>query len=184
MKMNKWSSQWTQLMQLREEEWKKKFRTSKGFEPVTLRLPVTGNHLGWNKYQMYLGGGRRFERRRESFLPALLSCQCYCQKQIDCNLSWSVLLLAIEMTSKCSKLCSFWRHRDRFVNYPLERFQSVFFTQPSVTIKRRYERERTRARWVELDFGVFRAPPSYFDPFLFFRISSLCSFRKYRQSKF
>ena len=36
MKMKKWSSQWTQFMQLRKEAWKK-FRTSTGFEPVTLR---------------------------------------------------------------------------------------------------------------------------------------------------
>ena len=34
--MKKWSSQWTQFMQLRKEAWKK-FRTSTGFEPVTLR---------------------------------------------------------------------------------------------------------------------------------------------------
>ena len=134
----------------------------------------------WVKYQMYLGGGGWFERRRESFLPALPSCQCYRWKQIDSNLSWSVLLLTIEMTSKCSKLCSFWRYRDRFVNYPLERFQSVFFTQPSLTIKRRYERERTRTKWLERDCGVFRAPLSYFDPVLFFHISSLCSFTKQR----
>ena len=39
MKMKKWSSQWTQFMQLREEDWQK-FRTSTGFEPVTSRLPV------------------------------------------------------------------------------------------------------------------------------------------------
>ena len=36
MKMKKWSSQWTQFMQLRKEAWKKS-RTSTGFEPVTLR---------------------------------------------------------------------------------------------------------------------------------------------------
>ena len=36
MKMKKWSSQWTQFMQLRKEAWKK-FRTSTGFEPVTSR---------------------------------------------------------------------------------------------------------------------------------------------------
>ena len=35
----KWSSQWTQFMQLRKEAWKK-FRTSTGFEPVTSWLPV------------------------------------------------------------------------------------------------------------------------------------------------
>ena len=34
MKMKKWSSQWTQFMQLRKEAWKK-FRTSTGFELVT-----------------------------------------------------------------------------------------------------------------------------------------------------
>ena len=39
MKMKKWSSQWTQFMQLRKETWKK-FRTSTGFEPVISRLPV------------------------------------------------------------------------------------------------------------------------------------------------
>ena len=37
MKMKKWSSQWTQFMQLRKEAWKK-FRTSTGFEPVTSRF--------------------------------------------------------------------------------------------------------------------------------------------------
>ena len=37
MKMKKWSSRWTQFMELRKEAWKKKFRTSTGFEPVTLR---------------------------------------------------------------------------------------------------------------------------------------------------
>ena len=36
LKMKKWSSQWTQFMQLRKEAWKK-FRTSTGFEPVTSR---------------------------------------------------------------------------------------------------------------------------------------------------
>ena len=37
MKMKKWSSQWTEFMQLRKEAWKKKkkFGTSTGFEPVT-----------------------------------------------------------------------------------------------------------------------------------------------------
>ena len=39
MKVQKWSSQWTQFMQVRKEAWKK-FRTSTGFEPVTSRLPV------------------------------------------------------------------------------------------------------------------------------------------------
>ena len=39
MKMKKWSSQWTQFMQLCKEAWKK-FRTSTGFEPMTLRLLV------------------------------------------------------------------------------------------------------------------------------------------------
>ena len=34
MKMKKWSSQWTQFMQLRKEAWK----TSMGFEPVTSRF--------------------------------------------------------------------------------------------------------------------------------------------------
>ena len=37
--MKKWSSQWTQFMQLRKVAWKK-FGTSTGFEPVTSRLPV------------------------------------------------------------------------------------------------------------------------------------------------
>ena len=39
VKMKKWSSQWTQFIQLRKKAWKK-FRTSTGFEPVTSRLPV------------------------------------------------------------------------------------------------------------------------------------------------
>ena len=37
LKMKKWSSQWTQFMQLCKEAWKK-FRTSAGFEPVTSRF--------------------------------------------------------------------------------------------------------------------------------------------------
>ena len=37
--MKKWSSQWTQFMQLRKEAWKK-FRTLMGFEPVTSRYRV------------------------------------------------------------------------------------------------------------------------------------------------
>ena len=37
MKMKKWSSQWTQFMQLRKEAWKN-IRTSMGFEPVTSRF--------------------------------------------------------------------------------------------------------------------------------------------------
>ena len=39
MKMKKWSSHWTQFMQLRKEAWKKS-RTSTGFEPLTSLLPV------------------------------------------------------------------------------------------------------------------------------------------------
>ena len=39
MKMKKWSSQWTQFLQLGKEAWKK-FSTSTGFELVTSRLPV------------------------------------------------------------------------------------------------------------------------------------------------
>ena len=35
--MKKWSSQWTQFMQLRKKAWKK-LRTSTGFEPVTWRF--------------------------------------------------------------------------------------------------------------------------------------------------
>ena len=35
MKMKKWSPQWTQFRQLRKEAWKKKFRSSTGFEPLT-----------------------------------------------------------------------------------------------------------------------------------------------------
>ena len=36
LRRKKWSSQWRQFMQLRKEAWKK-FRTSRGFEPVTSR---------------------------------------------------------------------------------------------------------------------------------------------------
>ena len=39
MKMKKWSSQWTQFMQLRKEAWKKS-RTLTGFKPVTSRYRV------------------------------------------------------------------------------------------------------------------------------------------------
>ena len=55
LKMKKWSSQWTQFMQLRKEAWKKKFRTSTGFEPVTLRyrcdaLPTElWSHWRWDQ---------------------------------------------------------------------------------------------------------------------------------------
>ena len=50
MKIKKWSSQWTQFMQLRTEAWKK-FRTSTGFEPVTSRcrcdaLPTEATDVG------------------------------------------------------------------------------------------------------------------------------------------
>ena len=40
VKMKKLSLQWTQFMQLRKTAWNKKFRTSTGFELVTLRLLV------------------------------------------------------------------------------------------------------------------------------------------------
>ena len=39
LKMKKWSSKWTQFMQLRKEAWKK-FKTSREFEPVTSRSPL------------------------------------------------------------------------------------------------------------------------------------------------
>ena len=58
MKMMKWSSQWTQFMQLRKEAWKK-FRTSTGFEPVTSRLPVRCS-TNWAKRPLTLGAGPSF----------------------------------------------------------------------------------------------------------------------------
>ena len=45
MKMKKWSSQWTQFMQLRKEAWKK-FRTSTGFD-----LAITGAMLYQLSYE-------------------------------------------------------------------------------------------------------------------------------------
>ena len=56
MKMKKWSSQWTQFMQLRKEAWKKKFRTSTGFEPVTSRF--TGAMLYQLSYEATDVGSR------------------------------------------------------------------------------------------------------------------------------
>ena len=56
MKMKKWSSQWTQFMQLRKEAWKK-FRTSTGFEPVTSRLPVRCS-TNWAMKPLTLGAGQ------------------------------------------------------------------------------------------------------------------------------
>ena len=44
--MKKWSSQWTQFMQLRKEAWKK-FRTLTGFKPVTSRYRVMLYHLSY-----------------------------------------------------------------------------------------------------------------------------------------
>ena len=56
MKMKKWSSQWTQFMQLRKEAWKK-FRTSTGFEPVTSRLLVRCS-TNWALKPLTLGAGQ------------------------------------------------------------------------------------------------------------------------------
>ena len=53
--MKKWSSQWTQFMQLRKEAWKK-FRTSTGFEPVTSRF--TGAMLYQLSYEATDVGSR------------------------------------------------------------------------------------------------------------------------------
>ena len=54
--MKKWSSQWTQFMQLRNEAWKK-FRTSTGFEPVTSRLLVRCS-TNWAMKPLTLGAGQ------------------------------------------------------------------------------------------------------------------------------
>ena len=56
LKMKRWSSQWTQFMQLRKEAWKK-FRTSMGFEPVTSRLPVRCS-TNWAMKLLTLGAGQ------------------------------------------------------------------------------------------------------------------------------
>ena len=54
--MKKWSSQLTQFMQLRREAWIK-FRTSTGFEHVTLRLPVRCS-TNWAMKPLMLGAGQ------------------------------------------------------------------------------------------------------------------------------
>ena len=59
LKMKKWSSQWTQFVLLRKEAWKKKFRTSTGFEPVTSRLPLRCS-TNWAMKPLTLGAGSRF----------------------------------------------------------------------------------------------------------------------------
>ena len=58
MKMKKWSSQWTQFMQLRKEAWKK-FRTSTGFAPMTSRLPVRCSN-NWAMKPQTLEAGQLF----------------------------------------------------------------------------------------------------------------------------
>ena len=52
MKMKKWSSQWTQFMQLRKEAWKK-FRTSTEFD-----LAITGAMLYQLSYEATDVGSR------------------------------------------------------------------------------------------------------------------------------
>ena len=47
MKMDKWSSHWTQFMQLRQEVWLAWGRTSTGFEPVTSR------YLCWTLHSLF-----------------------------------------------------------------------------------------------------------------------------------
>ena len=56
LKMKKWSSQWTQFMQLCKEAWKK-FRTSTGFEPETSRSPVWCS-TNWAMKPLTLGAGQ------------------------------------------------------------------------------------------------------------------------------
>ena len=56
LKMKRWSSQWTQFMQLCKEAWKK-FRTSTGFEPVTSRLPLRCS-TNWAMKPLTLGAGQ------------------------------------------------------------------------------------------------------------------------------
>ena len=56
MKMKKWSSQWTQFMQLHKEAWKK-FRTSTGFEPVTSRCRCDAL-TNWAMKPLTLGAGQ------------------------------------------------------------------------------------------------------------------------------
>ena len=60
VKMKKWSSKWTQFMQLRKEAWKK-FRTSTGFEPVTSRLLVRCS-TNWAMKPLTLGAGQLWVR--------------------------------------------------------------------------------------------------------------------------
>ena len=56
MKIKKWSSQWTQFMQLCKEAWTK-FRTSTGFEPVTSRFLVRCS-TNWAMKPLTLGAGQ------------------------------------------------------------------------------------------------------------------------------
>ena len=64
--MKKWSSQWTQFMQLRKEAWKK-CRTSTGFEPVTSRLPVRCS-TNWAMKPLTLGAGHIVHKKFNSCL--------------------------------------------------------------------------------------------------------------------
>ena len=56
IKMKKWSSEWTQFMQLRKEAWKKS-RTATGFEPLTSLLPVRCS-TNWVMKPLTLGAGQ------------------------------------------------------------------------------------------------------------------------------
>ena len=80
LKMKKWSSQWTQFMQLRKEAWKKKFRTSTGFEPMISRyrcdaLPTElWSHWQWEQVNCgFIFSSERNECNNIFVVPHLVS---------------------------------------------------------------------------------------------------------------
>ena len=78
--MKKWSSQWTQFMQLCKEAWKKKFRTSTGFEPMISRyrcdaLPTElWSHWQWEQVNCgFIFSSERNECNNIFVVPHLVS---------------------------------------------------------------------------------------------------------------
>ena len=61
VKMKKWSSQWTQFMQLRKEAWKKKIQDFNGVWTRDLAIPVRCS-TNWAMKPLTLGAGARFSK--------------------------------------------------------------------------------------------------------------------------
>ena len=111
LEMKKWSSQWTQFMQLRKEAWKK-CRTSTGFEPVTSRAmlyqlsyeatdvgsrSIVGSYVPvkemsvndiWNKSYMNCGNEMEIEHICSivgSYVPTIEHINPHMNPQLTCS---------------------------------------------------------------------------------------------------